>query len=147
VSFVGSSVTEELRILSETRMFITTLTKAWPYPKQTRHPFQVGSKSGSFLKFPVSRVGTHSACPKCFECSQVFKAVGWTTNVPFFDTSDISFSATHPHFLPAPRPPPPKKSLSKNYRSPLLRRYLCVLCGSENKQRLFHCTALTDWFL
>jgi DNA-directed RNA polymerase subunit RPC12/RpoP len=25
--------------------------------------------------------------------------------------------------------------------------YLCVLCGSENKQRLFHCTALTDWFL
>jgi hypothetical protein len=25
--------------------------------------------------------------------------------------------------------------------------YLCVLCGSENKQRLFRCTALTDWFL
>jgi hypothetical protein len=25
--------------------------------------------------------------------------------------------------------------------------YLCVLRGSENKQRLFHCTALTDWFL
>jgi len=25
--------------------------------------------------------------------------------------------------------------------------YLCVLCGSENKQRLFHSTALTDWFL
>ena len=25
--------------------------------------------------------------------------------------------------------------------------YLCVLCGYENKQRLFHCTALTDWFL
>jgi hypothetical protein len=25
--------------------------------------------------------------------------------------------------------------------------FLCVLCGSENKQRLFHCTALTDWFL
>jgi hypothetical protein len=25
--------------------------------------------------------------------------------------------------------------------------YLCVLCGSENKQRLFHCTALSDWFL
>jgi len=24
---------------------------------------------------------------------------------------------------------------------------LCVLCGSENKQPLFHCTALTDWFL
>jgi hypothetical protein len=24
---------------------------------------------------------------------------------------------------------------------------LCVLCGSENKQRLFHCTALTGWFL
>jgi hypothetical protein len=24
--------------------------------------------------------------------------------------------------------------------------YLCVLCGSENKQRLFHCTALTGWF-
>jgi len=24
---------------------------------------------------------------------------------------------------------------------------LCVLCGSENIQRLFHCTALTDWFL
>jgi hypothetical protein len=25
--------------------------------------------------------------------------------------------------------------------------YLCVLCGYQNKQRLFHCTALTDWFL
>ena len=25
--------------------------------------------------------------------------------------------------------------------------YLCVLCGPENKQRLFHCTALTGWFL
>jgi hypothetical protein len=25
--------------------------------------------------------------------------------------------------------------------------YLCVLCGFENKQRLFHCTALTNWFL
>jgi len=24
---------------------------------------------------------------------------------------------------------------------------ICVLCGSENKQRLFTCTALTDWFL
>jgi len=26
-------------------------------------------------------------------------------------------------------------------------RYLCVLCGSENKQRLFHYTALNGWFL
>jgi hypothetical protein len=25
--------------------------------------------------------------------------------------------------------------------------YLCVLCGSQNKQRLFHCTTLTDWFV
>ena len=25
--------------------------------------------------------------------------------------------------------------------------YLCVLCGSESKQRLFPYTALTDWFL
>ena len=25
--------------------------------------------------------------------------------------------------------------------------YLCVLCGSDNKHRLFHCTALTGWFL
>ena len=25
--------------------------------------------------------------------------------------------------------------------------YCCVLCGSENKQRLFPYTALTDWFL
>jgi len=24
--------------------------------------------------------------------------------------------------------------------------YLCVLCGSQNKQRLFPHTALTDWF-
>ena len=24
---------------------------------------------------------------------------------------------------------------------------VCVSCGSENKQRLFHCTALTGWFL
>ena len=25
--------------------------------------------------------------------------------------------------------------------------YLCVLCGSQNKERLFHCTTLTGWFL
>jgi len=25
--------------------------------------------------------------------------------------------------------------------------YLCVLCGSDYKQRLFHCTALTDWLV
>jgi len=25
--------------------------------------------------------------------------------------------------------------------------YLCVLCGSQNKQRLFPYTALTEWFL
>jgi len=25
--------------------------------------------------------------------------------------------------------------------------YLCVLCGSENKQQLLPYTALTDWFL
>jgi len=25
--------------------------------------------------------------------------------------------------------------------------YLCVLCGSQNKQRLFHCTALTGWLV
>ena len=25
--------------------------------------------------------------------------------------------------------------------------YLCILCGSQNKQRLFPYTALTDWFL
>jgi len=25
--------------------------------------------------------------------------------------------------------------------------YLCVLFGSENKQRLFHCRALTDWLV
>ena len=25
--------------------------------------------------------------------------------------------------------------------------YLCVLCGSQNKQRVFRCTALTGWFL
>jgi hypothetical protein len=24
---------------------------------------------------------------------------------------------------------------------------ICVLCGSQNKQRLFHCTTLTDWFV
>ena len=35
--------------------------------------------------------------------------------------------------------------------SPSLRSahtvYLCVLCGSENKHRLFPYTALTDWFV
>jgi hypothetical protein len=36
-------------------------------------------------------------------------------------------------------------------RSQILRSahtvYLCVLCGSQNKQRLFRYTALTDWFV
>jgi hypothetical protein len=29
----------------------------------------------------------------------------------------------------------------------LLTQCVCVLCGSEDKQRLFPYTALTDWFL
>ena len=29
----------------------------------------------------------------------------------------------------------------------LLTMHLCVLCGSQNKQRLFPYTTLTDWFL
>ena len=29
----------------------------------------------------------------------------------------------------------------------LTQLYLCVLCGSENKQRLFPYTTLTDWFV
>jgi hypothetical protein len=29
----------------------------------------------------------------------------------------------------------------------VLTQCLCVLCGSQNKQRLFHCTELTDWFV
>jgi hypothetical protein len=29
----------------------------------------------------------------------------------------------------------------------VLPTHLCVLCGSQNKQRLFHCTTLTDWFV
>jgi len=37
------------------------------------------------------------------------------------------------------------------FKSTILRSshtaYLCVLCGSENKQRLFPYTALTYWFL
>ena len=37
------------------------------------------------------------------------------------------------------------------YHSQILRSahtvYLCVLYGSENKQRLFPYTALTDWFV
>jgi len=36
--------------------------------------------------------------------------------------------------------------LNKNLRS-AHTVYLCVLCGSENKQLLFPYTALTDWFL
>ena len=33
------------------------------------------------------------------------------------------------------------------YRQIELSTVLCVLCGSENKQRLFPYTILTDWFL
>jgi len=36
--------------------------------------------------------------------------------------------------------------LNKNLRS-AHTVCLCVLCGSQNKQRLFPYTALTDWFL
>jgi len=28
-----------------------------------------------------------------------------------------------------------------------IKLYLCVLCGSQNKQPLFPYTTLTDWFL
>jgi hypothetical protein len=36
-------------------------------------------------------------------------------------------------------------SIQQSHILPTL--YLCVLCGSENKQRLFPYVALTDWFV
>jgi hypothetical protein len=40
---------------------------------------------------------------------------------------------------------------SFNIKKKMLRSahtvYLCVLCGFQNKQRLFPYTALTDWFV
>ena len=36
--------------------------------------------------------------------------------------------------------------IHKSYVLPT-QLYLCVLCGSQNKQRLFPYTTLTDWFL
>jgi hypothetical protein len=36
-------------------------------------------------------------------------------------------------------------NIHKSYVLPT-QLYLCVLCGSENKQRLFPYTALMDWF-
>ena len=41
---------------------------------------------------------------------------------------------------------PPRSTFSIILRS-AHTVYLCVLCGSENKQRLFPYTALTDWFV
>jgi hypothetical protein len=39
----------------------------------------------------------------------------------------------------------------QNHQLEILRSthtvFLCVLCGSQNKQRLFHYTTLTDWFV
>jgi len=37
-------------------------------------------------------------------------------------------------------------SITKSYVLPT-QLYLCVLCGSDNKQRLFPYTTLTDWFV
>ena len=39
--------------------------------------------------------------------------------------------------------PPPGFNIQQSYVLPTQ----CVLYGSQNKQRLFPCTALTDWFL
>ena len=41
---------------------------------------------------------------------------------------------------------PPAWTLKEILRSAHVL-YLCVLCGSQNKQRLFPYAALTDWFL
>ena len=38
-------------------------------------------------------------------------------------------------------------NIEQYYVLPTQCTYLCVLYGSENKQRLFTCTALTGWFL
>ena len=44
---------------------------------------------------------------------------------------------------------PVRTASSKFRKSHVLptQMYLCVLCGSQNKQRLFPYTALTDWFV
>jgi hypothetical protein len=38
-------------------------------------------------------------------------------------------------------------NIQQFYVLPTWCTYLCVLCGSQNKQRLFPYTALTDWFV
>ena len=37
--------------------------------------------------------------------------------------------------------------IQKFYVQPTEKKNLCILHGSENKQGLFPCTLLTDWFL
>ena len=42
---------------------------------------------------------------------------------------------------------PIKFNIQQFYVLPTQYIYLCVLCGSENKQQLFHYTTLTDWLV
>jgi len=38
-------------------------------------------------------------------------------------------------------------NIHKFYVLPTQCTYVCILCGSENKQQLFQYTTLTDWFV
>ena len=64
--------------------------------------------------------------------------------LPLFWT-EMNFLRTLRHFRLTIWSPPDVACRNSTFCPP--RLYLCVLCGSENKQRLFPYTALTDWFV
>jgi len=68
---------------------------------------------------------------------------------PYFESNEYSPLSRNPVFNPLK--PSGHYMYRLVYHPQILRSahtvYLCVLCGSENKQRLFPYTALTGWFL
>ena len=59
--------------------------------------------------------------------------------MPSFASLDRAFQAQWSLYVPS------RLTLTNSTFCPQM--YLCVLCGSENKQQLFPCITLTDWFV
>ena len=118
-----------------------------PCHNRMQHEWYTGLNSGTVVPYSA-HISPESVCTDCNWCGvaeALQTGVGILVNIRAWRLPAVSFP-----ILYSLKP----SSCFVHHQvehSVMLRSvhtvYLCVLCGSQNKQRLFPYTALTDWFL
>jgi len=123
----------------------------FPLGRPTANPDVDSNQNLTRVREPRERtlqeVLLHRLYPLLFSpsCWQLVGRRPWVGRGPL-DTSRMIEKGSFRPLDQVPEPASLKNSVNGSLRS-AQTLYLCVLCGSQNKQRLFPYTTLTDWFL